>query len=540
MRSTHTTMIRPLSLLLAAGAALTLGACEAVGPNYKEPALNAPAAWATADLPGAPAASAPGELTKWWTALNDPTLSSLMDRAVTGNLDLKLATARIREARAARSFARAGDSPTLDLNAGAERSRNSPNANNGVSTGNTRSQGEGLFTAGLDASWEIDVFGGVRRAVEAADADVNSAVWNRRNLTVSLLAEVALNYMDLRTAQQRIVATRGNVDTQSKTVDLATNRFTTGLDSEIDSTRARSQKAATASLIPALEAQARQAIHRISVLTGQHPGALVAELDPASVIPAIASGQNIPIGVPTDLLRRRADVRQAERDLAGGTARIGVATAELYPRFTLNGSIGLSSRVLGHFPRGDSTFWSIGPGVDWNLFDGGAIRANIAVVEARTDQLAINYQSTLLNALREVDDAAVAFVKNQERAAALSEAVTQQKRAVELANQLFAKQLTNFLTVLDSQRRLFELQDELVASQGDVGTSLVALYKALGGGWEGTDERLDQPAAAFPQPGPTSPAPKDSAAAATPAAEAARKAEPEATTPAATEPAAKP
>ena len=510
---------RPLTLLLAAGAALALGACHAVGPNYAEPALNAPQAWATSDLPGSPQPGTPADLSKWWTTLNDPTLSSLMDRAVAGNLDLKIATARVREARAARSFARAGDSPTLDVNAGVNRTRNSPNSGNGT---NGDGDGRGLFTAGLDAAWELDVFGGVRRSVEAADADIGSATWDRRNLTVSLLAEVALNYMDLRTAQQRIVATRGNVDTQSKTVDLATNRFTTGLDSEIDSTRARSQKAATQSLIPALEAQARQAIYRISVLTGQHPGALVAELDPAAAIPTVAAGQNLPIGVPTDLLRRRADVRRAERDLAAATARIGVATADLYPRFTLSGTIGVSSRVFGNLPEGDSTFWAIGPGVNWNLFDGGAIRANIAVTEARTEQFAISYQNTLLIALREVDEAAVAFIKNQERAAALTEAVTQQQRAVELANQLFAKQLTNFLTVLDSQRRLFELQDQLVESQGDVGTSLVTLYKALGGGWEGVDERLDAPDAAFPKPGPTSPAPQGSAAAATPAAEAAR------------------
>ncbi|HZW07028.1 MAG TPA: efflux transporter outer membrane subunit [Phycisphaerales bacterium] len=481
---------RPLALLLSAGAAAALTACKAVGPDYAEPQLTAPDAWATSDLPGAPGSGTPADLSRWWTTLNDSMLTSLMDRAVEGNLDLRVATARIREARAARAFAYAANSPVLDLNAGATRTRNSPNSGSGVGTDGS---GRGLFTAGLDASWEIDVFGGIRRSVEAADADIGSVVWDRRALTVSLLAEVALNYMDLRTAQQRIVATRGNVDTQSKTVDLATNRFTTGLDSEIDSTRARSQRAATQSLIPALEAQARQAIYRLSVLLGRHPGALVAELEPVGPIPQGVATPNLPIGVPTDLIRRRADLHRAERDLAAATARIGVATADLYPRFNLGGSIGVSSRVFGNLPEGDSTFWSAGPGVNWRLFDGGAIQASIGGAEARTEQAAIIYRGTLLTALNEVDSAAVAFVKNQERAAALSEAVTAQQRAVELANQLFSKQLTNFLTVLDSQRRLFELQDQLVASQGDVGTSLVSLYKALGGGWEGIDAALDGP-----------------------------------------------
>lgn len=483
-------LLRPAALLMVAGLAITLGACHPVGPDYTEPALKAPEAWATSDLPGAPTAGTPADLPKWWNSLNDPVLSSLMDRAVAGNLDLKIATARIREARAARTFSAAGDAPVVDANASYNRVRNSENSGTAGSQTHT-GDGRNLWAAGLDAAWEFDVFGGVRREVEAADADIASAQWDRRNLTVSLLAEVALNYIELRTAQQRIVATRGNVDTQSKTVDLATNRFTTGLDSEIDSTRARSQRAATRSLVPALETQARQAIYRLSVLTGQNPGALVAELDPTGPIPTAVSGQNIPLGVPTDLLRRRADIRQAERQLAGANARIGVATADLYPRFRLNGAIGLSSEFVKNWAAGNSLYWGIGPGVSWNLFDGGAIRANIAVTEARTEQLTINYQNTLLNALRETDSAAVAFIKNQQRTADLTEAVTQQQRAVDLANQLFSKQLTNFLTVLDSQRRLFELQDELVGSQGDVGTSLVQLYKALGGGWEGSDAVLD-------------------------------------------------
>lgn len=495
---------RILALLLAVG---TLAACHPVGPDYEEPQLNAPAQWADPlAIPGAPTPGTPADLTKWWTTLNDPVLASLMDRAVAGNLDLKIATARLREARAARTFSAAGDAPVVDANASYNRLRNS---NNSGTAGSATNGGDGrnLFAAGLDAAWEFDVFGGVRRSVEAADADIGAAVWNRRNLTVSLLAEVALNYIDLRTAQQRIVATRGNVDTQSKTVDLATNRFTTGLDSEIDSTRARSQRAATRSLIPALESQARQAIYRLSVLTGQHPGTLVAELDPAGPIPSIVAGQTVAMGAPTDLIRRRADIRQAERELAGANARIGVATADLYPKFRLNGNVGLSTQYAKNWLEGDSLFWGIGPGVTWNLFDGGAIRANIGIAEARTEQFAINYENTLLNALRETDSAAIAFVKNQQRAADLTEAVQQQQRAVELANQLFSKQLTNFLTVLDSQRQLFELQDQLVSSQGDVGTSLVALYKALGGGWEGSDEVLDQPAAREPAPTPTPPPP---------------------------------
>lgn len=486
-----TPLVSSIALILAAGAAVALVGCKAVGPDYVEPQLSAPDQWVTTT--GQYVATTPADLSKWWSNLNDPILSSLMDRAVAGNLDLKIATARIREARAARSFSAAAEGPTVNTSADYSRFRNSENTSNGRASDST--DGHNLFAAGLDASWELDVFGGVRRSVEAADADIGAAVWNRRNVTVSLLGEVALNYMDLRTAQQRIIATRANVDTQTKTVELSTSRFTTGLDSEIDATRARSQRAATQSLIPALEAQAHRAIYRLAVLTGQNPGALVSELEPIGVIPTLTGPDGspgvVPMGVPTELIRRRADIRQAERQLAAANARIGVATADLYPRFRLGGSVGLSTQFVKNWAEGDSLFWSVGPGVNWNLFDGGAIRANIGVNEARTEQFRIGYQSTLLNALREVDAASITYVKTKERAALLSEAVTQQQRAVELANQLFAKQLTNFLTVLDSQRRLFELQDELVGSQGEVGASLVALYKALGGGWEEIDAVLD-------------------------------------------------
>ncbi|MBY0398489.1 MAG: efflux transporter outer membrane subunit, partial [Thermoleophilia bacterium] len=342
---------------------------------------------------------------------------SLIDRAVAGNLDLRRATARIREARAARFAAQALGNPSVDASAGYTRSRRSENANQfGIGLGSQTGEGRDLLSTGLNAAWELDVFGGVRRAVEAADADIHASVWDRRGVTVSLLAEVAQNYMDLRTAQQRIAATRANVDTQSKTVELTTNRFRTGLDSGIDSTRARSQLASSRSLIPALEAQARQAIYRLGVLTGREPGALIAELDPPGPIPTVTPGQNLPIGVPADLLRRRPDLRRAERELAAATARIGVATADLYPRFNLAASIGLSSARFNMLPEGNSMLWSIGPGVTWKLLDSGRIRSNINVNEARTEQAFVNYQSTLLVALREVDVAAVALVKNRERA----------------------------------------------------------------------------------------------------------------------------
>lgn len=466
-------------------AALMLTGCKAVGPDYTEPTIAAPAAWSSelppfARTPAAPGADATSELARWWTVFNDAALSSLIDRAVAGNLDLKSAVERVREARAARGIVAAGDKPSVDATGGYSRSAQSENTGN--IPGNDLGKGRDLFEAGFDARWELDIFGGTRRAVEAADADIASAEWAARDVRVTIIGEVARNYVELRTSQQRLEIAKQNVQAQQQTLELTESRLRAGLTSELDVTRARSQLATTRATIPGLEGAIRRSTYALSVLTGQNPGALIAELAPVGQIPAIPAA--LPIDVPTDAIRRRADVRAAERSLAAASARIGVATAELYPSFSLNGAIGLATKNVGNFFDGDSRTWSIGPGVRWNILDFGRIRGNIAVQESRTAQALSGYEASVLTALREVDSAVVGFSSSWKQSDILSEAVAAQQRAVELSTKLYREGLADFISVLDTQRQLFLLQDQLVESRGTTTLNLVELYKSLGGGWE--------------------------------------------------------
>ncbi len=474
---------------------LTAGGCKAVGPSYERPTIATPEAWASelgVGLTARSMALEPGQQARWWTLLNDPVLTGLVDRAVAGNLDLKQASARVREARALRGVAGSGGRPTVDVGADYSRSAQSE-------TSSRFSQGDGagrdLFQGGFDSSWELDVFGGTRRNIEAADADVGAAQWARRDVLVTLIAETGRQYVELRTAQQRLVIARQNVDSQRQTLGLTENRLRAGLTSELDVTRARSQLATTQATIPLLEGQSAQAIYGLSVLCGQFPGALAAELSaPAQIPMAVATGSSgivsgvasvaLPTGVPMDLVRRRPDVRQAERELAAATARIGVATSELYPSFSLRGSIGLASSQIGTLLEGNSRYWSIGPGVRWNILDFGRIRSSIDVQEARTAFALAGYEGGVLRALREVDSAIVGFTTGSARRVALSEAVSAQLRAVELSTRLYREGLADFISVLDTQRQLLILQDQEAEAQGGVTLSLVQLYKSLGGGWE--------------------------------------------------------
>ncbi len=462
--------------------ALVAGGCKAVGPDYQAPAISTPEAWATSLVGGVGA----GEqtVTQWWTLMGDEQLSALVERAAGANTDLRVAQARVREARAAYGIVAAGDKPTVDVGAGYSRSASSE------TTGNFpdgfAGDGRDLYRAGFDASWELDVFGGVRRSVEAAGADIEGAEWALRDVRVSLTAEVARLYVQLRTFQQRLSIARQNVESQRQTLELTESRLKAGLTSELDVTRARSQLATTRASIPAFETGVAQSIYGLSTLCAQHPGVLVEQLSAPGSIPAPAGA--LPIGVPADLVRRRADVRGAERALAAQTARVGVATADLYPSFDLGASIGLASGQLGRFFDGNSREWSIAPGVRWNVLDFGRIRANIGVQEARVEQQLAAYEGRVLTALREVDSAVVGFARAQERTSALGEAVAAQQRAVELATKLYREGLADFISVLDTQRQLFALQDQEVESRGEVTLQLVTLFKSLGGGWEPTGE----------------------------------------------------
>jgi NodT family efflux transporter outer membrane factor (OMF) lipoprotein len=477
------------SATLGAGLLATLAVCISsckVGPDFKEPETQMPEGWSS--LPGADAALQSGtsvakptevDVARWWGTFQDPQLTSLIERAVAGSLDLHQAASRIRQARAERTIAASGLYPGVDASA------SFTHAGTGSSlSGSSQSfyATSNLYRAGFDATWELDVFGGVRRGVEAADANIESALADRRSVMVTLAAEIATTYCQLRGAQQQLVITRKNLETQSRGVSLTNDRYKGGLVSALDVTTAEAQVASTKAQIPALESTARQLIYALGVLLGEQPEALVAELATEAPLPPIPP--EVPVGLPSELLRRRPDVRKSEADLHAATAQTGVAVADLYPKFALNGSAGLQGSKLGALSSLNNFVWSFGPSVTLPIFHAGALQAGVDVQRELTEQALDTYKKTVLQALSDVETALVAYSKEQERRAALTEAARVQAEAVDLATQLYTVGKTDFLNVLTAQETLFSADNSLVLSNQAVVTDLIALYKALGGGWE--------------------------------------------------------
>lgn len=472
--------------LLATVGFLTLAAGCSVGPNYTNPDIAVPAAWNEAQQNGVSIRAA--ELTRWWTAFNDPLLNSLVARAVQSNLDLGMAEARIREARALRAVTASGAWPAVDVSGSYSRSRASENAFSSPSQAGVgafspaRDGAQDLFRSGFDASWEIDVFGGVRRNVEAADATIEATVEDRRNTLVTLLGDVAKNYIDLRGFQHRIAVARANLKAQQETLELNKVRFEAGLASDLDVAQAEGQVNITAAQIPALESSLKQAAHRLDVLLGLQPGALWSEFSSEAPIPGLPP--EVLVGLPSELLRRRPDIRRAERQLAAATAQVGAATADLFPKFSLTGAAGLQSISASDWFTGGSRFWSIGPTIRWPIFDAGRIRANIEVRNAQQEQALRQYEKTILTALEDVENSLVNYSREQARFRSLTEAVAANRRAVTMANELYTNGLVSFLNVLEAQRSLYSSENELAQSEAAMASNLVSLYKALGGGWE--------------------------------------------------------
>ncbi len=447
-----------------------MAGCAAVGPDYKAPDTQAPAAWDTDLSAGlAPSASRGEDLSAWWTVLNDPVLTELMQRAVAGNLDLRQAESRVRQARAERGVQWAQYFPSVDASGSASLSR----SGSGTTTK--------LYQAGLDASWELDVFGGVRRSVEAADASIGASEADLEDVLVSLLAEVALNYVDLRSVQEQLRVAQDNLSAQSELYDLTRWRAEAGLVSDLDQEQAHYTLEQTRAQIPSLNTGISQARNALCLLLGVQPGALNDVLEIAAPIPV--PPQEVVIGLPAEMLRRRPDIRKAERQLAAQTANVGVATADLYPRFTLPGSIGYEALSAGSLFDSSSRTTRIVPGVSWNLFDAGRIRRNIAVQNALQEQALLTYETTVLSALKDVEDALVAYGNETSRLTSLRQASQSAQRAEEMANQQYAAGLVDFQVVLDAQRSLLSIQDQQATSEGQVTANLIRLYKALGGGW---------------------------------------------------------
>lgn len=446
-----------------------------VGPNYKpgDPAAT-PGAFVT---PGADA-SATGDITTWWTKFKEPKLDGLIERALEANQDLRIAISRVDEAKAARAIARADFFPQVTAGAGATRSKVSETVNGvpGVSITPTN-----LFNLNLDASWEVDVFGGTRRNVEAATADLQAAAENARDVQIGLISEVASAYLELRGYQARKSVAERNLKSQKDTLELTRTRQTVGVSNDLDVARAEAQTEATAASIPVYESALRKSIYRLGVLLGGPPGSVVDDLIGYKGQPVAPPA--VPVGLPSDLLRRRPDIRRSERELAAATARIGVAVADLYPKFSITASAGQSALETGQLFNGHSGFWSLGPSLNWPIFTAGKIRANISVQNARQEQAAATYEKTVYSAMEDVEGSLISFGQEQKRYASLTKAVSATRRASALANDRYKAGLEDFLTVLEADRQLLAAEDAQVTSQTQVSLNLVRLYKSLGGGW---------------------------------------------------------
>jgi multidrug efflux system outer membrane protein len=473
----------PVVLKMALRVALFSGLLAgcAVGPNYQPPKTSTPPQW-TSPLNGGETNS-PVALAQWWKSFGDTNLDSYIATAIQSNLTLRVAEARVHEARAKKGIVSANLWPSLSGNGSYSRNRHSANPFpplHGVPLDYN------LYNANFDAAWELDVFGGTRRAVEAANAQIGAAEYSQRDVLISVLAEVARNYISARAYQQRLAIARDNIKVEQAVLDLSSNRFESGLSGELDAQQAKAVLRATEAQVPSLQTGFDESVYGLAVLLGQPPGALVDEMSVTNGIPL--TPPLVPVGLPSDLLLRRPDVQKAERELAAATAQIGVAKADLFPKFSLTGMAGFQSVSAGNWFDYASRYGSVGPTVQWELFEAGSIVANIHVQNARQEEALNTYQQTVLVALKDTENALTAYAREQERRESLNQSVEANKHALELSTQLYKSGLTDFVRVLDSESSLYTAQDAQVQSDQTVSLDLAQLYKALGGGWQGEQE----------------------------------------------------
>ena len=455
---------------VAALLAVALGGCAAVGPDYSEPQLAVPAGWSAGTGTDAMDAVL---LARWWHGFGDPVLDRLVADALAANLDLAQARARLREARARRGVAGAALAPSVDASLSGSRSRSSGQSG----SGSTRE----LYSAGFDASWELDVFGGVRRSVEAAQADLEASVESLSDTRVSLAAEVALNYIDLRTAEQRLAIAEESIASRGENHQIIRWRQQAGLVSELDLAQATTDLESTRAVLPPLRTAVIEAKNRLAVLLGRNPGELESLVHADRPIPLAAA--EIVAAIPADTLRQRPDVRVAERRLAAQTARLGEAEAARYPSFRLSGSLGLEALELDALADRGANTHSLFGGITAPVFNAGRIAANIEIQDALVEQARLAYRAAVLAALEEVENALTAVANTDARRAKLAEAAAAARTTLAIAEYRYASGLADFLSVLDAQRTQLSLDEQLAGSTGELARAQVRLYKALGGGW---------------------------------------------------------
>ena len=462
------------SLLLA----MLLGGC-AVGPDYRKPEVPVPAKFSEISV-GAAADATGG---RWWKSFGDALLVQMIDTAMTANLDVAAAEAKIAESRATRDAMAGGYAPQIEATGRAGResfSRNGETLAN-IPVSNPRNTFS-TYRVGFDASWEIDLFGHTRRSVEAANARLGASVESRNEARVAVAAEVARNYVEYRTYQQRIVTTRDNVAAFEQTANLVRLQYQAGLASALDLKRAQSDWLASRAALPPLEAEARASVHALGVLLGLAPGALVAELGASAPIPLGPAA--VPVGLPSELARRRPDVRRIERELAAATADVGVAVAEQFPRFSLTSALGLDSIRSGDLARLASRYWSVIPQISAPLFEGGRLRSQTEARWAARDAALARYHKGVLEALSDVESALVRIDRQRVRAADLDAAYDASSAALDLSRQRYAAGDTPLTDLLDTERQANTLGDQRVRANGQLALYVVSLYKALGGGWD--------------------------------------------------------
>ena len=459
----------------------------AVGPDYRAPEVALPKQWRKTTKGQATVSYQP----HWWKFFNDSLLSQLIAEAAVSNLDVKQAAARLINARAQQTMAVAAGLPAISMNSNLSRRNNNLGGfGGGANTGGGAGIGAGGFgignqiinilQAGFDAQWELDVFGGIRRSIEAAEANLEAAVEDRRAVLVSLQGELARLYIQLRANQQLLAITRENLASQKDTLELTKFRSRAGLVPELDVSRQEALVADTEARLPAYEITVKQSVHAISSLLGKPPDALAPRLEPEGAIP---ESSVLMANLPSELLKRRPDIRRSERQVAAANAEIGVAVADLYPKFNLAAFLGLQNTTISDIsPLAKS--WSAAASISFPLFNWGKLQANIKGRKAQKEEYLLSYESTVLTALKEVEDALVAYSQENQRSKRLTGAVDANQLSLSLSEERYRRGLTAFLDVLDSQRNLLQAKSSLLESKAKAAQNLIALYKALGGGWE--------------------------------------------------------